>query len=76
MPRNLLEYRDDEAIVGRTMMRNAPLGAARRPQQIQPGRHGTAGASERGEHADHRPPANQATAQMIRDARCELIISG
>lgn len=74
---NLLEYRDDEAIVGRTMMRNARrsvlLADHSKFSRVAMAR--LAHLSEVSTLITDRQP-NQATAQMIRDARCELIISG
>ncbi|MBA4221738.1 MAG: DeoR family transcriptional regulator [Methylobacterium sp.] len=74
---NLLEYRDDEAVVGRTMLRNA-----RRSVLLADHTKFSRVAMARLAHlseistlvTDRQPPAS--TAQMIRDARCELIVAG
>ena len=74
---NLLEYRDDEAVVGRTMLRNA-----RRSVLLADHTKFSRVAMARLAHlseistlvTDRQPPA--ATTQMIRDARCELIVAG
>lgn len=74
---NLLEYRDDEAVVGRTMLRNA-----RRSVLLADHTKFSRVAMSRLAHlseistlvTDRQPSA--ATAQMIRDARCELIVAG
>ncbi|WP_186417397.1 DeoR/GlpR family DNA-binding transcription regulator [Bosea sp. CS1GBMeth4] len=74
---NLLEYRDDEAVVGRTMLRNA-----RRSVLLADHTKFSRVAMARLAHlseistlvTDRQPPA--VTEQMIRDARCELVVAG
>ncbi|HEV2510047.1 DeoR/GlpR family DNA-binding transcription regulator [Bosea sp. (in: a-proteobacteria)] len=74
---NLLEYRDDEAVVGRTMLRNA-----RRSVLLADHTKFSRVAMSRLAHlseistlvTDRQPSA--ATERMIRDARCELIVAG
>ncbi|WP_439496257.1 DeoR/GlpR family DNA-binding transcription regulator [Bosea sp. (in: a-proteobacteria)] len=74
---NLLEYRDDEAVVGRAMMRNA-----RRSVLLADHTKFSRVAMSRVAHlremstlvTDRKP--GPTTLQMIKDARCELIVAG
>jgi DeoR family glycerol-3-phosphate regulon repressor len=74
---NLLEYRDDEAVIGRTMLRNARrsvlLADHSKFSRVAMAR--LAHLSEFSTLITDRVPG-AATAQMIRDARCELIVAG
>ncbi|MEN5083313.1 DeoR/GlpR family DNA-binding transcription regulator [Bosea sp. TWI1241] len=73
---NLLEYRDDEAVVGRTMLRNArrSILLADHSKFSRVAMSRVAHLSEIGTLITDREPG-PATMQMIRDARCELIIA-
>lgn len=74
---NLLEYRDDEVVVGRTMLRNARrsvlLADHSKFSRVAMAR--LAHMSEISTLVTDRQPL-PATAQMIADARCELIVAG
>lgn len=74
---NLLEYRDDEAVVGRTMLRNARRSVllADHTKFSRVAMSRLAHLSEISTLVTDRQPA-PATAQMIRDTRCELIVAG
>jgi DeoR family glycerol-3-phosphate regulon repressor len=74
---NLLEYRDDEAVVGRTMLRNARRSVllADHTKFSRVAMSRLAHLSEISTLVTDRQPAS-ATAQMISDARCELIVAG
>lgn len=74
---NLLEYRDDEAVVGRTMLRNARCSVllADHTKFSRVAMSRLAHLSEISTLVTDRQPV-AATAQMIRDARCELIVAG
>ncbi|MBN9445413.1 MAG: DeoR/GlpR transcriptional regulator, partial [Bosea sp.] len=73
---NLLEYRDDEAVVGRAMLRNA-----RRAVLLADHSKFSRAAMSRLGHlrefntlvTDRRPAGG--TMQMIREAGCELIVA-